>query len=214
MFTALRPITLSITRRLGVVLVVVLIAPAIAVSSASAAPTNSESGRATCPGQVFSQPFAAYGDTNEYTLAPGGLFNSPSEGWELSNGAQIVSATQPNGTRGGVLNLPSGAVAVSPPMCVTLAYQTARAWVHDVKGWGGVELGVAYAGTNRTVENPQEVGLMYPTQGEWTPASAIFIWPQIAGYAEGTREVQFVLTSEGYSSDFQLDGLYVDPSMR
>ena len=60
------------------------------------------------------------------------------------------------------LYLPSGAYAVSPPVCVTLQYPTARTWVEDVKGFGGVVVGVYYAGS-RPVGGP--VGLLTAPQG-------------------------------------------------
>src|SRR5690242_11511361 len=64
------------------------------------------SAAALCPGQTFSQPFAALGDYNSYTLVPGSEFNNPPEGWELSGGARVVPATLPNGSSGSALELP------------------------------------------------------------------------------------------------------------
>jgi hypothetical protein len=106
--------------------------------SATSALAETGSVTATCEGQAFSQPFASLKDSNYYTLVEGGEFNSPSEGWELSNGAQIVEGTRPDGSTGGILDLPSGAVAVSPVTCVTLLYPTARMYVRNVKGGEGV----------------------------------------------------------------------------
>ncbi len=112
---------------------------------------------AECAGQVFSQPFTAFGDSNYYTLVRGGEFNSASEGWELSKGARIITTTRPYGSgAGGVLDLPSGAVAISPPVCVTLQYPTARVWVRNVKGAEGVAVGLAYAGTSPNRGQPPE----------------------------------------------------------
>ena len=113
-----------------------------------------------------------------------------------------------------MLDLPSGAVAVSPPVCVTLAYPTARVFVRDVKGSEGVAVGLAYAGTNRTVASPQNVGQVHGQQTEWTLSNPINVQPQMAGPNEGTREAQFVFTAAGNTNEFQLSGLYVDPRMR
>jgi hypothetical protein len=167
---------------------------------------------ATCEGQSFAQQFEAYGDSNYYTLAPGGEFNSASEGWELSNGAQIVETTRPDGTTGGVLNMPSGSVAVSPPVCVTLQYPTARVSVRDVNGSEGVAVAVAYANT-KTAEAPKNVGQVHGQQSSWTLSNPFNVQPQTAGHSEETREVRFVFTAKGKTSDFQLSGLYVDPRM-
>jgi hypothetical protein len=211
MFASSRPTAQTITRQLGVTAAICSAALGLSAASALAAGSTTS---ATCPGQTFSQVFAAFGDMNEYTLVPGGNFNSSSEGWELSKGARIISTTRPNGSSGGVLDLPSGAVAVSPPVCVTLEYPSARVFVRDVKGSEGVAVGVAYAGTNRTVASPQGVGQVRGQQTSWTPSSPFCVQPQIAGSTEGTREARFVFTAAGKTSEFQLSGVYVDPRMR
>ena len=167
----------------------------------------------SCAGQAFSQPFSASNDFNYYTPVAGGNFNSASEGWELSKGARILNTGRPNGSTGGVLDLPSGAVAVSPPVCVTLQYPTARVWVRDLKGAEGVAVGLAYAGTSRTVASPQNVGQVHGQRTEWTVSNPINVQPQIAGSQEGTREARFVFTAGGNTSEFQLYGLWVDPRM-
>jgi hypothetical protein len=188
-----------------------------ALLSVSASPalaaSSSTQGTASCSGQNFVQPFVAFKDLNYYTLVPGGEFKGPGEGWKLSGGAQIVGSTHPNGAAGGVLNLPSGSMAISPPICVTLEYQTARVWVRNVTGAGGVAVDVAYAGTPTAIV-PKIVGVVYGLQNSWTLSEPFNLQPQIAGSSEGTRELRFVLLAGGRTSDFRLFGLYVDPRMR
>ena len=104
-------------------------------------------------------------------------------------------------------------MAISPPVCVTLLYPTARVWVRDVKGSEGVTTAVAYPGTKVTVTNPQTVGQVHGQQTSWTLSNPINVQPQIAGSAEGTREARFVFVAGGKTSEFQLSGLYVDPRM-
>ena len=168
---------------------------------------------ATCEGQTFSQPFTAWNDYNYYTLVPGGNFNSSSEGWQLSHGAQIVQTTRPNATTGGVLNLPSGAKAISPYFCVTLAYPDARVFVRNVNGAVGVSVGVAYAGTP-TEKSPKNVGQVHGQQNTWTLSDPFNLQPQTAGSNEGPRQVKLVFEAGGKTNDFQLYGLYADPRMR
>jgi hypothetical protein len=180
--------------------------PALATGSSPATPAG-------CEGQTFSQPFTTENDFNYYTLVPGGEFNSASEGWTLSRGAQIVQTTRPNAATGGVLNLPSGARAVSPPVCVTLQYPTARIWVRNVRGSEGVTVAVAYAGTP-SATNPKTVGQVHGQQSNWTLSEPFNLQPQTAGSGEGPREVRFVFVAGGLISDFQLSGLWVDPRMR
>jgi hypothetical protein len=205
MFRSSRPTASRIVRQLGAAAVA-----CFALLSLSAAPALAA---ATCEGQTFSQPFAAWSDYNYYTLVQGGAFNSASEGWELKGGAQVIQTVRPNGKTGGVLNLPSGSTAVSPPVCVTLQYPTARVWVRDVKGAEGVAVGVAYAGTP-TATTPKNVGQVHGQQNSWTLSDPINLQPQSTGPNEETRQVRFVLVAGGQTSDFQLYGLYVDPRMR
>ena len=186
-------------------------APEAATAPVEAASPAVDAELAVCPGQTFSQPFAALGDANYYTLVHGSLFDAPGEGWTLHNGAAIVAATRPDGSTGGALDLPSGAYAVSPPVCVTLQYPTARTWVEDVNGLGGVLVGIHYAGS-RPVGGP--VGLLTAAQGAgWQLSRPFQVHPQLAGVEEGVREVRFVFASVGRGSDYRLSGLYVDPRM-
>jgi len=176
---------------------------------------------AVCPGQTFAQPFQAFGDVNYYTLVEGSEFNSPSEGWELLGGASVVSSTRPDGSTGSVLDLPSGATAVSPPVCVTLQYPTARMWTNTVQGKSKVAVSVAYANT-RTASKPKQVGTIQEDSsgqgnGEaagWTLSRPFNVQPELAGKVEETRQVRFIFASGSTGSDTQLYGLYVDPRMR
>jgi hypothetical protein len=217
MFTSSRPTANRFARRiLGAAAVVIgllgISATRALATTQSSTTTSAEA--AVCPGQTFSQPFAAEGDTNYYTLVPGGEFNSPSEGWLLYNGARILGATRPSGAAGGVLDLPSGALAISPPVCVTLQYPTARVWVRDVKGSEGVAVAVAYLGTKFGLTSPQNVGHVHGQQSGWTLSSPIDVQPQIVSATEGPREARFVFLATGHSEESQLSGLYVDPRMR
>jgi hypothetical protein len=190
--------------------------PALAykpLSEGTVASAKVDAELAVCPGQTFSQPFAMLGDNSFYTLVPGSEFNSSGEGWELHGGAQILQASRPNGGTGGVLDMPGGSLAVSPPVCVTLQYPTARAWVEDVKGTSSVAVGVYYAG-GRAGESAQQVGQLSSAPGHgWQLSSPFEVRPELAGSAEGVREVRFVYASTSRYGDAHLSGLYVDPRM-
>ncbi len=122
MFFSSRPTAVSLTgKTLGAATALLI---ALALSTAPAMALNLAPETAVCPGQIFAQPFLALGDLNSYTLVSGSEFNNPPEGWELKGGAKVVSATHPDGSAGYALDLPSGAVAVSAPVCVTLQEET------------------------------------------------------------------------------------------
>ena len=75
-----------------------------------------------CPAQSLSKPFAAWGDTNKYFLAPGGAFESGNAAWTLGGGAKVVSGNEPFKVHGSgdsrSLSIPQGGVATSPTLCV------------------------------------------------------------------------------------------------
>jgi hypothetical protein len=202
--TASRP---RLARRLtwvaGSCVALLSLAPAAAIAKSSTTPT-------TCEGQVFSQPFLAYGDSHLYTLAPGGEFNNASEGWTLSGGASLIATTRPEGAKGNALNLPKGAKAVSPPMCVTLSYPSARAWVNGPSGENGIVVSVSYASTVSAI-SPQEVGVIKARYGTWK-LGRFSVEPSLAGLEQAPREVRFVF--EGKKGESQLFDVYVDPRMK
>jgi hypothetical protein len=166
----------------------------------------------TCPGQIFSQPFTSLGDYNHYTLVPGSEFNNPPEGWEFQGGASVVSSTLPSGESGAALDLPSGSVAVSAPICVTSAYPTARVYTLDGEGGAYVTVSVSYVHT-RSETDPKQVAYVQNAQsGSWAASEAFNIRPKLGGKGEETHELRFVFAAGG--SDVHIYGLYVDPWMR
>jgi hypothetical protein len=186
-----------------------LAAPAAVAKKADTVLAPAIVGGTVCQGQAFSQAFLAYGDSRYYTLAPGGEFNGPSEGWTLSGGASVAAAVRPDGSTGDVLNLPAGSRAVSAPMCVTLAYPSSRLWISGAEGKRGVIASVSYAGTLSAI-TPQETGRITGKK-EWT-LSEFAVEPGLAGKEEAPREVRFVF--ESVKATQQLYGIYVDPRMR
>ena len=108
----------SITRRVAGLAVLFA---AVTGGSAQAA-TLVKTSACSQPSYSFSQPFSTVKDANWYTLAPGENVDSfDGTGWTLSGGAKLVTTTLADGTTGTVPDLPTGATAVSPPMCVSAA---------------------------------------------------------------------------------------------
>jgi hypothetical protein len=207
-----RPTALRYIRNLGCATALVLGLLSLWSASAPASSGKSDEEPAACPGQTFSQPFEAFGDSNFYTLVEGSEFNGGAEGWDLRNGAQVVEGTRPDGSSGGVLDLPSGAIAISPVVCVTLQYPTARTWVEAVDGNGGVTMGVYYAGAKPT---GHAVGRLNAKEGNgWELSRPFNIKPQLTGSEEGVREVRFIYVNTTRAGDLHVWGLYVDPRMR
>jgi hypothetical protein len=179
------------------------------------APAKVNAELAVCPGQTFSQPFLAFEDQNFYTLVEDSLFDQGTGSWSLRGGAKLVDSTLPDGSAGQALELPAGGFAISPPVCVTLQYPTARAWVQTVAGYGGVSVGVYYAKAKNGYAAAENVGYLDSGQdGEWDLSEPFEVKPELGGDEEGVREVRFVYANLTRSGVFDLSGLYVDPRMR
>jgi hypothetical protein len=188
-------------------------APAAADTSISTGLTGvPPADTSACMNPTLSQTFLSNKDRNWYTLAPG---QSPDgftgAGWTLTQGAQIVDTQLQNGRSGSVLNLPSGAVAISPPMCVTSDYPTARSLVRNVVGAEGVQFYVSYAGT-RTWEQPKNTGQLHGQKSNWTVSDPVNVQPD--HHTAGWQIVRFAFIAGGKTSDFQVYDFYVDPRMK
>jgi hypothetical protein len=204
LITSAGPTTRKLPRRLACVAAASLALLAVCSTPALAA--------SACAGQSFSQPFTALGDYNYYTLVSGSQFNGPTEGWQLSGGAYVAEANRPDGTTGGVLALPPGAEAESPPVCGTPQDPPARVFVDNAETGSSVTVAVAYANT-RTATKPKAVAGVQAVGGSWTPSEAFGIRPQLLG-GEESGEVRFYFTASSKVTSFELYGVYVDPWMR
>lgn len=161
-----------------------------------------------CVNPQLSQPFLSTHDTNWYTLAPGqtpGNFNAA--GWTLSGGAQITATQLADGQTGSALDLPSGSEAVSPVMCVTADYPTARAMARGASA-GGLTFSVSYAGT-KTADRAKKTGKIQTKGAGWSLSDPFSTNP---GTLVGWQLVRFTFSST--QAHAQLYDFYVDPRMR
>ncbi len=188
----------------------------IAAPSALASSTPLDTSMCTAP--VLSQPFLSWQDTNWYALASGQSANRfDGAGWVLSGGAKIAPTTLANGATASVLDLPSGSQAVSPTICLTSDYPTARMMVRNLSGsnGGNVSFSVSYAGTSSAL-TPEQTGNFKTTAsqgvgGDWMLSAPVALQP---GTVSGWQPMRIVLTPNGAKkSDFQIYNLYVDPRM-
>jgi len=192
----------SITRRATGL--AVLLAAVVGGSAQAAPPVKTSA--CSQPDYAFSQPFASAGDSNWYTLAPGQSPDSfDGTGWTLTGGARLVTTTLADGSTGTVLDLPAGATAVSPPMCVSAAYPDARTEVRDVAG-PPIHLFVAYTNTP-SWEKPAAAGAI-PGNATWSYSPPLQLHP---GNLYGWQQEVFTLTNSGKGADAQLYDFYVDP---
>src|SRR4051794_1234163 len=176
-----------------------------------------------CDNGSTSQPFAQWGDDNQYFLAPGGNFEGGLSGWDL-NGASAVSDQEPwrvagdNGSR--ALNVPAGHSVVSPTICVGIEHPTMRFFAHRSGGGllGAASTLVVTARTETSLGLVIEVPvgtittLTNGTSWNKTPAQVVLasLLPLLPG--EHTP-IQFRFTPVG-TSDWVIDDVFVDPHYR
>jgi hypothetical protein len=183
--------------------------PALAATATAPAPVAPLE---SCDAQTMSQPFLEWKDSNFYALAPGGAFDAlDGSGWDLQRGASIVSTTQPDGSVGGVLDLPSKSQATSPPVCITADYPTARLWVRNVAGSEGVYFNIQYL-RNGVWTSPKDNGQFHGAgKSVWTLSNPMNVMPD---KTTGWQQVRFTFLAGGNTSRFQVNDFWIDPRMR
>ncbi len=131
-------------------------------------------------------------------------------GWQLSHGAKVVSAKLADGTRGTVLDLPAGAQAVSPTICVASDYPMARTMIRNVRGHGGIAFYMSLAGT-RTWSSPQSSGQRHGKQAAWSLTNRINLH---LPHKTGWHLLRIKLAGSGTQAEEQLYDFYIDPRMK
>ena len=195
-----------ITRFLLVLLAALTLSCAAASTSRAEITNTSE-----CYESVLSQHFLSFGDYNWYAQVAGQDDTGfTGEGWTLSNGAQVVSTTDAKGQPVQVLDLPSGAKAVSPTICVTRDFPTGRMMVREVSGEQDIVFYVSYAGT-KTWTAPKNTDKFHGSGTAWELSDPINLQPSSIS---GWQLVKFTVAAAGKNSRSQVYDFWVDPFAR
>jgi hypothetical protein len=160
--------------------------------------------------------FAAFGDTRDYVLAPGGSFEDKDlDGWQVE-GAKVSGDGSPleaDGDRNKrSLKIPAGGSATSPAMCVDLHYPTLRLMARAAKE-GELRVEVIYPDSEDPLFHPAGA-LTGGGQRDWQASSDMPVFPERGGAAPGMRRVALRFTSvavNGEAGEWKIDDLYVDP---
>lgn len=166
-----------------------------------------------CAPETLSQPFAAWGDTAHYFLAPDGRFDAGAEGWSLMGGAAVETDADPR-ANGSSLVLPPGSSATSTPMCVDIDYPTMRFFARNTGapdarlavsirfrlsdgGWRSLRLADLTAGD--TLE---------PTRAVWLLANYLSV------SSAWDHQVSLRFAPVGDGGHWAIDDVHVDPYAR
>jgi hypothetical protein len=194
---------------LSVGLLSVLASPALAANAATPATAPATSG---CAVPALSSALAAYGDWRSYFLAPGGDFESSSDGWTLTGGATTSTGSGPLrlGAAAKSLRLPPGATATSPIFCVDLNYPTFRFF--STKGNAPLSVDVIYPALG--TRKPKATTIMGGATS-WTLARDVSLRPTVVTRDAGWRLVQLrYVAATGARGDWLVDDVLIDPRMR
>ena len=180
-------------------------------AGASGASNMSPVDTSSCTPPTLTQPFQSVHDNHSYMLMPGETAgNLNGAGWTLLHGAKIVTARLAGGGTGMVLDLPSGAEAITPTICVTSQYPTGRTMIRDVAGHGGMSFYMSLAGT-RTWNAPLSSGRRHGKHGAWSLTNRLNLHPP---HVQGWHLMRMKLVARGQASEMQLYNFYVDPRMK
>jgi hypothetical protein len=170
-----------------------------------------------CTPKPTTQPFAPWGDSSQYNLAPGGSFEVGTQSWSLSGRASMASGNEPWKVAGAghtrSLRLPPGASATSPTVCVGLEHPTLRFFAKNDRALLStlsVEV-ITETSLGLTVAVP--VGVMLPS-GQWKPSPKFLVVANLLPLLPGNyTPVRFRVTSVGLGT-WSVDDFYVDPRCR
>jgi hypothetical protein len=172
-----------------------------------------------CPTQKLEQPFLRWLDPAQYTLLPGGTFESALPGWTLS-GARVVSGNEPYYVHGKSekksLSIPSGSKATSAVICVGLGHPTMRLFA---KSSGGSVLATLKVEVLFELATGQVVSLpigVAPAGAHrsWQPTLPMAVVANLLPLLPNARTpVAFRFTPVGAAS-WTIDDVYVDPRFR
>ena len=165
-----------------------------------------------CDNASLSQPFAQWGDSAYYKLAPGADFEGSLSGWSLQGGAGQGSVSESYGATGSVgsssLSLPDGSAATSPQTCVDAAYPDFRLFARTDSPGATVTVSVLYSSPLiGALAIP--VGVVTPTS-DWQPTAPMATGSAIPGWPTAGRRTYRCEFSAG-GGTVQVDDVFVDP---
>ena len=172
--------------------------------------------QAACAPEPTTKAFQAFGDSNDYSLAPNGGFETGAGGWALwgasvAPGNESFSVRAPGDSKSLAI-APSG-VAVSPTVCVDVNRPTFRFFARRTSGsWGVLAVKVRwqdkYGHTNETTVGSLDAGFGngWGVSAPLNLARALPLWN-----ADQDVSVQLVFDPENYGGAWAIDDVYVDP---
>jgi hypothetical protein len=170
---------------------------------------------AACSATQTTKAFAAFGDNADYSLAPGGAFESGATGWWLA-GASVVAGNESAKVHGAddsrSLAISATGKAVSPAFCVGIQHPTFRFFARRTSGtWGVLNLKLRVKGSDGVV-NETVVASVTAADTAWHPTAPVAL-STVLGLWNGDQSasVQIVFDPEDSGGSWAIDDVYIDP---
>jgi hypothetical protein len=158
------------------------------------------------------QPFAQFGDGEQYCAYANNGFESGLTAWTASGDASVVSANEPwfvSGPGSQALDLAPGASVTSTPLPVSLVDPWARMFARSVGANGALRVQIVFRGLTGNLTGLLNVGDLSPSgYASWSPSQRL---SSLLALPLGTSTAQIKLTSLASRGDWQVDDVYLDP---
>ncbi|MEH3055271.1 MAG: hypothetical protein PGN13_14925 [Patulibacter minatonensis] len=183
-----------------------ILAALAALTAVAAVPSVAS---AACVQGATTKAFAKIGDNADYTLAPGGDFESGGAGWTFTGGAKIGSGNESLGFfKGSVasgsrsLTMPVGSTATSPQFCVDETNPYFRFMAKADSSMAGYKAIVIYRNDQGNVTSAQFTSSSEISWGDgnWVASKVSPLATKIpltGPDATATVQIQFVSTGNG-----------------
>jgi hypothetical protein len=191
-------------------------AATIAATALLAAPAMASVAPAAsgCPETPVAQPFAQWGDTSDYFIAPGGSFEQGAAGWTLHGKAAVTAGNEPWAVNAagdaGALRLQAGSSATTAPFCIGVEHRSMRFFVKGAgaKRTSSVKVDVLYANRAGKVRS-RRIGRIR-AGADWTASPSLpLVVNRLAARRGNAMQVSLRFTAKG--GGISIDDVYVDP---
>jgi hypothetical protein len=173
----------------------------------------------SCGGEVASQPFLPWGDSNSYVLVPGGAFVPGSAPWTLSGGASVVPDSGTLVVEGvrdwHSLSLPGGSSAISPASCTSIYNPTARLFVRNTGSTSSrLTVQALYPGLLGGVQSATIGKLAGSANWQPSPAMTLLVSNLFSTLSLDQTVIAFRFAPADNTGHWSVDDVYLDPYRR
>jgi hypothetical protein len=173
----------------------------------------------SCGSEVYSQPFARWGDSANYELMPGGSFESGSLPWVRSGSATTTQGNETYYVHGAAdtssLALPGGSSATSLAACTSIYHPTMRFFLRNTgASTSQLKVEALYPGLLGGVQVARLGVLRGTASWQPSPAMQLLLTNLLATLSLNRTSIAFRFTPQDSTGAWRIDDVYLDPRMK